>query len=274
MPDAGAASRRTHGHAASGMPIWMGGAAERPFGKLRRKVLVMKYLVMLVVAAGFVINWGVTAPVTFALPDISIALGGAYPLHLQVTLLTVATKLTNTLEENIKGEGFLVLLLVNELTALGTFDELITKYKLGTTECQSEVGSTKDPLGEILMRGTYHIVYTSLSPLTLGELSLLEPVKIRCGAKEINVKGSTLSSINTATNCTTEATECISLGGVLKGNGAGVANLTTYYNDAGAAQKAKLEANFGSGFKGAALEVEAEVTVTTLEGKMFTLTGR
>ena len=124
------------------------------------------------------------------------------------------------------------------------------------------------------MRGTYHIVYTSLSPLTLGELSLLEPVKIKCGSKEINVKGSTLSSINTATNCSTEATECTSLGGVLKGDGAGVANLTTYYNDAGTAEKAKLEANFGSGFKGAALEIEEEVTVTALEGKMFTLTGR
>jgi hypothetical protein len=215
-----------------------------------------------------------TASSAFALPDVSIALGGAYPLHLQVTLLTVKTKLTNVIEENIKGEGLLLLLLVKELTALGTFEALFTKTKLGTKECQSEVGSTKDPLGEILTRGTYHIVYTSLTPLTLGELFLVEPVKIKCGTTEVNVKGSVLSSINTATNCATEATECTSLSGVLKGNGVGVANLTTYYNDAGTAEKAKLEANFGSGFKGAAEEVEEEVTVTALESKMFTVTGR
>ena len=234
----------------------------------------MKRLGALVVVAGAVASVGLTAATSFALPDMSIALGGAYPLHLQVTLLTVKTKLTNTIEENFKGEGLLLLLLAKELTALGTFEELFTKVKIGTAECQSEVGSTKDPLGEILTRGTYHIVYTSLSPLTLGVLELIEPLKIKCGTKELNSRGSLLSSINTTTNCSTEATECTSLGGVLKGNGAGVANLTTYYNDAGTAEKAKLEFNFGSGFKGAALEIEAEVTVTALEGKMFTLTGR
>ena len=234
----------------------------------------MKRLGGLVLAGAAVIALGTTATPTFALPDVSIALGGAYPLHLQVTLLTVKTKLTNVIEENVKGEGLLVLLLGKELTALGTVEELFTKVVLGTTSCQSEVGSTKDPLGEILTRGTFHIVWTSLSPLTLGVLALLEPLKIKCGPKEVNGKGSLLSSINTTTNCSTEATECTSLGGVLKGNGAGVANLTTYYNDAGTAEKAKLEFNFGSGFKGAALEIEGEVTVTALEGKMFTLTGR
>ena len=234
----------------------------------------MKRLGALVVVAGAVLACDFAATAAFALPDVSIALGGAYPLDGVVTLLTVQTKLTNVVEENIKGEGLLLLLLAKELTALGTFEVLFTKTKLGTTECQSEVGSTKDPLGEILTKGTFHVVYTSLSPLTGGLLFLVEPVKIKCGTKEVNVRGSAIASVNTTTNCTTEATECTSIGGVLKGNGAGVANLTTYYNDAGTAEKAKAEANFGTGFKGVALEVESEISATAREGKMFTVTGR
>ena len=74
----------------------------------------MKRLGALVVVAGAVAFVGLTATTSFALPDISIALGGAYPLHLQVTLLTVPTKLTNTIEENFKGEGLLLLLLVKD----------------------------------------------------------------------------------------------------------------------------------------------------------------
>ena len=117
----------------------------------------------------------VTATSSFALPDISVTLTGAtYPLHLEVTLLTVKVKLSNVVKENVSGEGLLVLALLTALGHLGTFEALFTKAKRGTTACFSEEGGVKDPSGEILTKGSWHLVYTSLAGSTQGlQLGLL-----------------------------------------------------------------------------------------------------
>jgi hypothetical protein len=67
----------------------------------------------------------------FALPDISVELGGTYPLHLEVTLLTIITKLSNVVKENINGEGLLILDLLTALGHLGTYEALVTKMGKG-----------------------------------------------------------------------------------------------------------------------------------------------
>jgi hypothetical protein len=72
----------------------------------------------------------------------------------------------------------------------------------------------------------------------------------------------------------TEGTEYTQLSGVLLGNGEGLPNIRFFYNDEGTSTKAKLEANFGSGFKEADEEVEETVTVTALQGAMFVITNR
>ena len=95
---------------------------------------------------------------------------------------------------------------------------------------------------------------------------------IKCGADEIGVKGGTLSSIETLAG--TEATEYTSLTGILKGNGEGKPNVRVFYNEGGTSVKVKLEANFGTGFKEAAEEIEGGVTVTGVGGKMFMVTSR
>jgi len=212
------------------------------------------------------------------LPDVSVTLAGAtYPLQLEVTLLTVKTKLSNVVKENLKGEGLLLLLLLNQLGSLGTFEALFTKVinKSGTA-CFSEESSKKDPSGEVLTKGTWHLVYTSLAGSTpglqLGVLYLVSPVEVVCGAEIVKVKGDTLSSVVTPSG--TETEEYTKMSGVLLGNGEGMPNIRVFYNDEGTSTKAKLEANFGAGFKESDEEVEETVMLTALEGKMFVITNR
>jgi hypothetical protein len=236
----------------------------------------MRHFKLLGVALAALCMMGITtASSAFALPDVSVELGGTNPLHLEVTLLTITTKLSNVVKENISGVGLLVLYLLTALGHLGTFEALFTKTKKGATACFSEEGGKKDPSEEILTKGTWHMVYTSLAGSTqglqLGILYLVSPVTIKCGTEEVSVKGNTLSSVVSEG---TEATELTSLTGILAGNGEGGPNIKFYYNEGGTSVKAKLEANFGTGFKEAAEEVNGAVTVTALEGKMFVITGR
>ena len=237
----------------------------------------MRHFKLLGVAVAALCMMGIaTASSAFVLPDISLTLGGTYPLHLEVTLLTVRTALSNVVKETITGEGLLVLYLLTALGHLGTFQALFTKTVKGIEPCFSEEGISKDPSGEILTKGSWHLVYTSLANSTqglqLGILYLVSPVKIKCGPIEINVKGDTLSSVDTLAGG--EATEYTSLGGILKGDGEGHPNIKFFYNEGGTSVKAKLEANFGTGFKEAAEEISELVTVTALESNMFVVTSR
>jgi hypothetical protein len=237
----------------------------------------MKHLKVLGVASVALVALGITTATTaLALPDISITLcagSTCYPLHLEVTLLTAGAKLSTVSGKSLQGEGLLLLALAKELTALGTYEALVLHLENAKkTKCNS-VG---DKAGEALSRGTYHLVYTSLAGssqgLQLGMLFLGAPHELECGTEEFPlVRGSVISSI---TGAGTEATELTSLSGALTGNGAGVPSIKFFYNDAGVAQQAKLETNFGAGFVQTALESASVVTVTALEGKMFVITGR
>jgi hypothetical protein len=230
----------------------------------------MKLLKSLGAAFLMLLAFGVTT--AFALPDVGLTLtGSSFPLHLDVTLLHVRTNLSSASGTRLEGEGFLLLLLATTLTSLGLFESLFTKVKESgtTTECHSP----GDPLGEVLSKGTWHIVYTSLSPLALGSLGLIEPLTITCGATEIDLKGSVLAS-TTPASTGTEGTELISALGELRGNKKGKPNLTSYYNDGGTAVRAKLEVEFGAGFVETAGEIEAEVTLLALKTNMFVVTNR
>jgi hypothetical protein len=216
-----------------------------------------------------------TATSAFALPEVAISLGGAYPINLVVTVL-VNTSLSNVSGEKLTGKKLLLLLLLLAAGHLGTFEALFQEVKneKSGNSCDSEESGKADKTGEVLTKGTWHLVYTSLSPLRLGILFLVSPVTIKCGTEEISTKGLVLSSVNQAKLGESEATEYESLGGILKGNGAGKPSLTVYYNEAGTAAKAKLEANFGSGFKESAEEAAEEVSPKAEGGKMFTITSR
>jgi hypothetical protein len=213
-----------------------------------------------------------------ALPDITVTLSGAtYPLTMRLTGLSTPTKLTNVVKESFTGRGGLIYASLNELGHLGTYDVLFTNIENRSgTQCFSEENATKDSSGEVLTKGTWHLVYTSLSGspqgLQLGVLALASPVEVVCGAEIIKVKGDLVASVETLAG--TETEEYTKLSGVLLGNGEGKPNITVFYNEAGASVRTKLEANFGSGFKESDEEIGETTTSTASEGKMFTVTSR
>jgi hypothetical protein len=217
-----------------------------------------------------------TASSSFAqLPDVSIALGGTYPLHLEVTLLNVRTELTTTGTSAINGSGLLLLFLTEQLTSLGSFELLYTSIlnPSGAASCISENGTTKDGSGLILTLGTFHIVLVPPHG-SLGLLFLLQPLKVICGGITIHLRGSILSLITNATG--TEGTEYTGLTVELKAKSgeAGVPEVSEYLNEGGTIVKANLETDFGSEFISSAEVVATSVTATALEGKMFVIKPR
>jgi hypothetical protein len=225
----------------------------------------MRPLKVLGVALVTMFVFGITVTSASAtLPDISIALGGAYPIHMNFSDNgTTKTRLETTGTEALKGEGLLVLLLTTELSALGNFEALFLNVKEGKTSCNS-VG---DKAGEVLTKGEFHIVYPSLSPLTLGVAFLVEEVVIECAKLKIKVKGCALASITHPKN-SSEDVELVT--SELLGE-KGKNTLTKYDNDEGNQVGCKLEANFGTGFLQAAEVIGEPIHIVSLESKMFTI---
>jgi hypothetical protein len=233
----------------------------------------MKYLKLFGVGLVTLFAFALTASSSFAtLPDVSIALGGTYPLHLEVTLLNIRTELQTEGTEALKGSGLLLLLLTEQLTSLGSFEVLFTSVlnPSSNASCISENGTTKDASGLVLTLGTFHIVLVPPHG-SLGILFLVQPLKIVCGGITIHVRGSALSLITNATG--TEGTEYTALTGILKGT-AGKPEVTEYLNEGGTIVNAHLESDFGTEFIGSAEVVASEVTATALEGKMFVIKPR
>ena len=236
----------------------------------------MKYFKVLVVGLVASFAVGVMAASAFALPDISITLGGSYPIHLERTLLSTKTALENTSGEKLTGEGILILLLATELTSLGLFEALFLHVKSAKRSC----ATTGDSTGEVLTKGTWHIVLgTNGTKKVLSTLFEPEEVKITCPAAEgegelkVKVKGLVLSPYSEEG---TEATEFQTILGKLEGTGTGKQKQTKYVNDSGVEVTSQLLSNFGNGFleSNQVLVSPTEVTLLTLEGKMFVITGR
>jgi hypothetical protein len=232
---------------------------------------MMRYFRLLGIAVAALFALGVamvgSASAALLLPEVVITLtGGTYPIHLDVTILTLSTSLSNETEK-LSGKGFLLLYLALELTSLGSFAALFLNVLLNsTTSCHS----AGDPAGEVLTHGTWHLVYTSLNvngqPLGLGVLHLVSPLSVECGSLIIKIRGNALAPLTPPT--TGQLTQ---LTGTLTGNGTGKPTTpTAYYNDEGQVKKAKLEANFGSGFLEAAEETgTVTVVILLLATQMF-----
>jgi hypothetical protein len=230
----------------------------------------MKYLKLLCVALMAMFAYGVmtTSASALELPDVSIALSEAYPLHLEVTYLTTSrleNETTDLESKESEGASVLLLLLINTLTTLGTFSVLFTKVK-ALSEGEPKCSSEGDPTGEILGGGTFHIVFRSTSPLSRGILFLEREIKMTCGALKIKIKGSALSTLEQPAG--TEETT-LALGSLTGANG--VPTNTAYLNDAGETKHAELTSNFGSGNIVSDENVTKAADLHALEGKMFTI---
>src|ERR1700728_6075 len=129
----------------------------------------MKRLKLVGVLMGALFVLAAMATSAFALPDLSVTLtGGKYPVE-ATGKVTGKTSLGTSSGVALSGEGVTLTLTQAELSALGTFTTSFTKVKQGSIECHSN----GDAAGVVLVKGEYHIVYTSLSPLTLGTLFLV-----------------------------------------------------------------------------------------------------
>jgi hypothetical protein len=211
---------------------------------------------------------GLMATSAFALPDISLTLSvSLFPLHLNFESETTKTALETTAGGLLKGEGLKTLYLIKELTALGTFKADFQKVGDGAKSCKT----TGDTAGTVLLEGSFHLVYTSLSPnLQLGVLYLPKPFEMECEGTFIEIQGDVIGSLS---GIGTEATELTSVSGKLSGTN-GSQEIKEYYNDGGTKVKAKLEANPGNGFKEADQVVEGEPVLKALGSNMFVITGR
>jgi len=209
-----------------------------------------------------------TSASAFVLPDVSIALGGASPLHLNFADdSTTLTALEDTSGNKLEGKGVGVLLLLQAaLGALGVFELHFLNVIESKTEEKCKTGG--DSAGEVLVTGEWHVVPISTTPLVNGiAFLLIHLVVIECGTKKVDVKGCALAEILAKNSEDVESTKG-------KINGAsGKAELTKYINDAGTGVKCELEEEFGNTkiFRQASEKVNGgtEITLTALEGKMY-----
>ena len=142
------------------------------------------------------------------------------------------------------------------------------EIKDGTKKCNS----TGDKTATVLTEGSFHLVYTNLSPLEMGILYLPNEVTMECEGTNSKLKGSILSSLNAAG---AEITELTGVAWRLtKGSSAGKPAIEEYYNDAGTKVKAKFETTTGGTTKESNEIVQGEPVATALEGKMFVITSR
>jgi hypothetical protein len=218
---------------------------------------------------------GLMAASAFALPDITITLG-SYPLHLNYLSNTVATKIETPNGALFTGTGLHVLYLTGELTALGTFRMIFLKWGKGTESCFNQ---GEEANGEVLLEGSFHVVYTSLKGSTQGlQIGVLYLVKSLEGATvikckktgiEIKVRGSMIGSIVTLPEGEGER---IGQKGVLTGTN-GKQSIRAYWNDAGTGLLAKFESSIGAGFLESNLVIEGEPEATALNGAMYKITS-
>jgi hypothetical protein len=235
----------------------------------------MRYLKVL--GAGVLAVFGVMAFVitatssaaAVALPDVHVLSGESYPLHLNFSdNKPTVTKLSNEAGGKLAGTGLLLLFLTFGLSSLGSFEVLFLKVLEPKTG--NSCSTTGDSAGEVLLKGSFHIVPTKTTGAT-AVLYLFAPFKITCGTVKDSVEGSTLSPI---TEKGTEGTNLTELCGTSTGNGKGTPTVTEYINDNGTKVKVALTSDIG-GLEGeSAEEITGEVCPEALGGKMFQLLQR
>jgi hypothetical protein len=205
---------------------------------------------------------GVTATSAFAtLPDISAL---AYPLHLNFADNgTTPTKFETTAATKLEGKGVLLLLVVDKLSELGLYLIVFLHVTSGTENCNTP----GDAAGEVLLGDNeVHLVYPSLSPLTLGVALLVKEVAMECGLVTIKLKGCMLAKVTHPTTGTEEL--ALATGELTGANGQNT--LTEYDNAAGTGKvKCILLSNFGAGFLQSDEVIGEAVHLVALEGGMF-----
>lgn len=122
----------------------------------------MKLLTVLGVTLTATFTFGMMATSALVLPDISIALGGSYPLRGQlVDNGKTQVKLETTAGRKLEGKGLALSGSIEELSASGKAELEILGVAMGETVCHSQ----GDKEGEVLVKDTLALVPVRLAPL-------------------------------------------------------------------------------------------------------------
>ncbi|MFI5091352.1 MAG: hypothetical protein ACHP7P_15020 [Terriglobales bacterium] len=231
----------------------------------------MRQLKVLGVALVAIFALSITATSAFALPDAHLALGEAYPLHLNFADNgKTPIEFQSTGGGKLSGKGLLVLFLSSELSALGRYEALFLNFGISKESCNSE----GDKTGEVLTTGDYHIVWLTLvsdpaKALTIGVAFLVLPdVVIKCGKLEITLAGCVLGSIEGE-----NAADVTKVTDKLESDKKGKNLLTKYYNNEGKLVGCTFFSQFGKGleFLQSSVAVGEPIPLEALEKKMFTI---
>src|ERR1700733_11366684 len=140
----------------------------------------MLWLKLVSVLMGALLAFALAATNALAsLPDISITLSGTYPLHIESTRPNAKTSITTAAGVELEGTGLKQLVLVKELSALGTFTVVFSNVHL-PNQAGKECNSEGDAKGVVLMTGEFHLVPFRLTPPELGILHLITTFIVKC----------------------------------------------------------------------------------------------
>jgi hypothetical protein len=215
-------------------------------------------LMMLAVSA---VGFGLAGSAVAALPEVLLLSGETGSLLLNSLTNTFVTSL-ETIESNaIKGKGVLVQLhFPNVNSNLGTYELLFLKVTYNGTACTSNGDNPEEVL---LPKGTFHLVYDSLTVLGVAALFLVPEFKFPCktGATTtvlVVTLGNQLVLVFPVGSEVLTSEEVRSTSLCNKGKPLD----TKWWNDNGTVLTARLEANVGAGFVTACENVEGTVFLT------------
>ncbi len=212
------------------------------------------------------------------LPLIHVLEKESFPLLLEaVTKGTESSKLETAAGAKLTAEELKLLLDMTELSSLGTFDAHFTGTKEAGAEKPKPCTTEGDSEGTVLVKGEFHLVYSSTEPLSQPLLLLLVPVftlvcKNEASSTTIKTEGSLLSELKTGAS----GEDVKSVGSKTLCKAAGVQELSTYLNDKEEAVKASLKSTLGGKLQSVCEQVNANpftanVKELTGEATMFNI---
>lgn len=147
---------------------------------------------------------------------------------------------------------------LTELSSAGPMTIMLS----GVQEPKSKTtcNTSGDPAGTVKFTGEYHVVDTSIAPLTAALLVSFKELVVECnsGKLKIKIRGPVVVKLTKVTS----GTEVTEFGLQVKCSGKGKQELKEYLTDEGKGTKAVLTENLGLGFESACENVREEVVVS------------
>jgi hypothetical protein len=225
----------------------------------RTKTLFMALFTVFILAAAL----GATS--AFAeLPDVHVGAGLTYPVTSTGTLENggnIVGELETEIGEKLTSTKVTV---ATELTKLTSLGPLTLKFNsVLEPRTKSECHSDGVGAGEVVFSGEYHVVYTTLSPVTVlnaGFLILFNEDTVLCNkeALRIKVKAPALTRLNVAAGAEVEEFRLVALC-----TPAAKQEPKEYFNEEAKPVIANFLSNFGAGFEKTCIRLSKELKVKT-----------